>query len=56
MSLGNGRVAELNLIKHDGALKDLKEFWSAWTIEQPAYKTQWMEQGIPVRLNDCESK
>ena len=31
---------KFNLIKHDEALKDLagqlKEFWSAWTIEQRA--------------------
>ena len=41
MSLGNGKVLELKLIKHDEVLKDpagqLKEFWSAWTIEQHAY-------------------
>ena len=47
---------ELKLIKHDEALKKLKEFWSAWTIEQPAYKTPLMEQGILKPLNDRESK
>ena len=26
LSLGNGEVMELNLIKNDGALKELKEF------------------------------
>ena len=36
---------ELKLIKHDEALKELKEVWSAWTIEQNAYTTPWMEQG-----------
>ena len=38
MSLGSGKVIELKLIKHDEALEDLKEFWSAWTIEQHAYR------------------
>ena len=47
---------ELKLIKHDEALKELKEFWSAWAIEQPAYTTLLMEQGIVKRLNDPESK
>ena len=28
---------ELKLIKHDEALKELKEFWSAGTTEQRAY-------------------
>ena len=56
LSLENGRVMELKLIKHDKALKELKEFWSAWTIEQPAYTTPLMEQGIAMRLNDLESK
>ena len=39
----------LKLIKHDEALKDLagqlKEFFSALTIEQNAYTTPWMERG-----------
>ena len=47
---------ELKWIKHDEALKDLagqlKEISSAWTIEQNAYTTPWMEQGILMRLND----
>ena len=47
---------ELKLIEHDEALKDLagqlKDFFSAWTIEQHAYKTPWMEQGILRRLDD----
>ena len=47
---------ELKLIKHDEALGELKEFWSAWTIEQPAYKTLLKEQGIVKRLNDPESE
>ena len=47
---------ELKLIKHDEALQELNEFWSAWTIEQPAYTTLLMEQEIVKRLNDLESK
>ena len=51
---------ELKLIKHDEALEDLagqlKEVWSAWTIEQHAYKTPWMEQGILRRLNDWAAR
>ena len=51
---------ELKLIKHDEALKDLagqlKEVWGAWTIEQNAYTTPWMEQGILKRLNDWEAR
>ena len=43
---------ELKLIKHDVALQELKEVWSAWTIEQNAYTTPWMEQGILKRMND----
>ena len=42
---------ELKIIKHD---EELKEFWSACTIEQPAYTTPLMEQGIVKRLNDRE--
>ena len=56
LGLGNGRVMELKLVKHDDALQELKEFWSAWTIEQPANTTPLMEQGIMMRLNDRESK
>ena len=56
LSIGNGKVMVLKLIKHDGALKDLagqlKEFFSALTIEQHAYTTPWIEQGILKRLND----
>ena len=40
----------------DGALKELKEFKSAWPIEQNAYTTLFMEQGIVKRQNDLESK
>ena len=51
---------ELKLIKHDEALKDLagqlKEFFSALTIEQHAYTTPWIEQGILKRLNDWEAR
>ena len=47
---------ELKLIKHDEALQELDEYWSAWTIEQPAYTTPLVEQGIMMRLNDRESK
>ena len=47
---------ELQLIKRDEALKylagQLKEFWSAWTIEQYANTSPWMEQGILKRLDD----
>ena len=56
LSLGNGKVMELKLVKHDDALQELNEFWSAWTIEQPANTTPLMEQGIVMRLNDRESK
>ena len=56
LSLGNGKVMEFKLIKHGDASKDLagqlNEFFSARTIEQHAYKTPWMEQGILKRLND----
>ena len=51
---------ELKLIKHDEALKDLagqlKKVWSAWTIEQNAYTTPWMEQGVLKRLNDWAAR
>ncbi len=47
---------ELKLIKHDEALQELKEVWSAWTIEQNAYTTPWMEQGILKRLNDWAAR
>ena len=51
---------ELKLIKHDEALKDLagqlKEVWSSWTIEQNAYTTPWMEQGIMKRLNNWAAR
>ena len=56
MSFENWRVMELKLIKHDGALKELKEFWSAWAIEQPVYTTLLIKQGIAKRLDDLESK
>ena len=55
MSLGNGRVMELKLIKHDEALQELKEVWSAWTIEQND-TTPWMEQGVLKRLNDWAAR
>ena len=57
-SLGNGKVMELNFIKHDGASEDLqifraaKEILCACTTEQRAYTAPWMEQGILKRLND----
>ena len=41
LSLGNGKAMELKLIKHDGALKELKEFRSAYTIEQHAYRAPY---------------
>ena len=41
MSLGNGKNMDLKLIKHDGTLRKLKEFWSAWTIEQHAYRAPY---------------
>ena len=51
---------ELKFIKHDGTLKgpagQLKEVWSAWTIEQNANKTLWFEQGIPKRLSDWAAR
>ena len=47
---------ELKLIKHDEALQELKEVWSAWTIEQNAYTTPWMEQGVLKRLNDWAAR
>ena len=47
---------EVELIKHDEALQELKEVWSAWTIEQNAYRTPWMEQGILKRLNDWAAR
>ena len=56
LSLENGKVMELKLTEHDGALQELKEVWSAWTIEQNAYTTPLMEQGIMMRLDDLESK
>ena len=40
----------------DEALKELKGFKSAWPIEQNAYTTLFMEQGIVKRLDDLESK
>ena len=56
LSLENSRVMEVKFIKHDGAIKELKEFRSAWAIEQPAYTTPWMEQGNVMRLNDREGR
>ena len=47
---------ELKLIKHDRAFEEFKDFWSAWTIEQPAYTTLLVKQGIVKRLHDLESK
>ena len=47
---------EFKLIKRDEAFKDLagqlNGFFSAWTIEQNAHTTPWMEQEILKRLND----
>ena len=41
LSLENDKVVELKLIKHDEALGELKEFESAYTIEQHAYRTPY---------------
>ena len=56
ISIENCKVMELKLVKQDREKKDLvwqqKEVWSAWTSEQNAYTTPWIEQGIQKRLNE----
>ena len=44
-----GGPMEFKLVKHDEALKELKELWSAWTIEQHAY-------GAPYHLRTRDAK
>ena len=41
LGIGNGKVMELKLIKHDEALNELKELWSACTTEQHAYRAPY---------------
>ena len=45
------QVMELKLIKRDEASKELKELWSAWTIEQRAYRAPYH-----LRARDAKKK